>query len=278
MVAAHKQLRPRVAVIIPLFNEEEALPLLRIRLAELHRSIKERFTVFYLFVDDGSTDRTVELVERAVPRGAAFQLISHGRNRGLGEAFRTGFRAVESAEIVCTIDADSTYRAADLAPMISLIAAGKADVVVASPYHPLGRVEGVPAWRIALSRRCSSLYRTVLPVKLYTYTSMFRAYRGSFTRRVQFESSGFVSTVEILISAAKLGYRIHEVPLTLHRRVAGVSKMRILQTTRSHLKLLLKCILAKAGYPPSRRRASNPSSAELTEEMPALVGSPQHGR
>lgn len=250
MARAHTQSLPRVAIVVPVCNEQESLQVLRIRLAELQRGLQDRFIVFYLFVDDGSTDRTVELIPRAVPDGASFQIVSHGTNRGLGEAFRTAFQTVGTAEIVCTIDADCSYRADNLIPMIQRITEGKADVVVASPYHPQGGVDGVPAWRLGLSRWCSQLYRVVSPVKLYTYTSMFRAYRGSFVREAQFQSTGFVSTVEILMSASYMGYHIEEFPVVLHRRVAGTSKMRILRTVGQHLRLAVGCIVSRdRGYP-----------------------------
>lgn len=249
-VPRHTPTRPRVAVVIPVCNEQEALQVLRIRLAELQRGLQDRYSPFYLFVDDGSTDRTAALLPRTVPEGAPYKIIAHGENRGIGAAFQSGFQAAASADVVCTLDADCSYRAEHLVQMVHLIAESKADVVVASPYHPHGAVEGVPSWRLALSRNCSLLYRLVSPVKLYTYTSMFRAYRGSFIRRAQFRSSGFVSTVEILMSASHLGYRIHEVPMTLHRRVAGCSKMRVLRTIREHLRLLSDCLFAKNnGYP-----------------------------
>lgn len=250
MGSTRTQCRPRVAVVIPVCNEQDSLPTLRIRLAELQRGLQDRFIVFYLFVDDGSTDRTVELVSRVVPAGATHQVVSHGTNRGLGEAFRTAFQTVGCAEIVCTIDADCSYRADNLIPMINRITQGRADVVVASPYHPQGGVDGVPAWRLALSRRCSQLYRLVSPLQLYTYTSMFRVYRGSVVRAAKFQSTGFVSTVEILMSASYLGYHIDEYPVILHRRVAGTSKMRILRTVGQHLRLLVGCMTSRQrGYP-----------------------------
>jgi len=250
MGSTRTQYRPRVAVVIPVCNEQDSLQVLRIRLGELQRGLQDRFIVFYLFVDDGSTDRTVELIPRVVPPGAAHQVVSHGTNRGLGEAFRTAFQIVGCAEIVCTIDADCSYRADNLIPMINRLTQGKADVVVASPYHPQGGVDGVPAWRLALSRRCSQLYRLASPVKLYTYTSMFRVYRGAVVRAATFQSSGFVSTVELLMSASYLGYRIDEYPVILHRRVAGTSKMRILRTVGQHLQLLINCMTSrKQGYP-----------------------------
>ena len=74
---------------------------------------------------------------------------------------------------------------------------------------------------------------------------MCRAYRGSILRSVQFPSNGFVSTVEILLSAAGQGYRIAEVPATLRRRTTGVSKMRMVRTVRAHLSLLGRCAKAR---------------------------------
>ncbi|WP_263417942.1 glycosyltransferase family 2 protein [Terriglobus albidus] len=273
----HSLSRPRVAVVIPVCNEQESLQVLRIRLAELQRGLQDRYITFYLFIDDGSTDRTVALLPRTAPYGASYRVVSHSRNLGIGAAFRTGFEIAASADVICTLDADCSYRADQLAQMVHLIVDGKADVVVASPYHPQGSVEGVAPWRYALSRYCSRLYRMISPVKLYTYTSMFRAYRGSFIRRAHFRSNGFVSTVEILMNASYLGYRIHEVPMTLHRRTTGCSKMRILRTIRDHLKLALDCVFARNnGYPSFCKPEAKQDGQEKREDvgrMMKIVGS-----
>ena len=76
---------------------------------------------------------------------------------------------------------------------------------MASPYHPDGTVEGVPRWRLVLSRSCSALYGLIAPVRLYTYTSVFRAYRREVIDTVSFQEDGFVSASEILIRAAEVG-------------------------------------------------------------------------
>ena len=109
---------------------------------------------------------------------------------------------------------------------------------MASPYHPEGAVEGVPRWRLVLSRGCSALYGLIAPVRLHTYTSVFRAYRRDVIRTVRFEEDGFVSASEILIRAAEAGYRIVEVPMTLHARKIGQTKMKIVRTIRGHLRLI----------------------------------------
>ncbi|MGI8769802.1 MAG: glycosyltransferase, partial [Acidobacteriaceae bacterium] len=197
--------------------------------------------VEYCIVDDGSTDATPLLARSVAPSASKCTVLSHVRNLGVGAAFRTGFAHV-NAEIICTIDADCSYSPAELQRLLEPIARDEADVVVASPYHPKGAVEGVQRWRLLLSLQCSRLYRAVSPLKLHTYTSIFRAYRGSIVRSLEFPSDGFVSAVEILLSAAAQGYRVSEVPATLTKRIAGCSKMRLLRTVRTHAYLLSRCI------------------------------------
>jgi dolichol-phosphate mannosyltransferase len=235
--------RVSICIIVPVCNEEESVPVLRRRLQALQSVLGHRYRMHYVFVDDGSTDGTVALLPGAVPKGVTYEICSHTVNQGVGAAFRTGFRQA-SADIVCTIDADCSYGPENLVRMIQQVESNVTDVVVASPYHPLGGVSGVQAWRRLLSSQCSRLYRIVSPVKLYTYTSIFRVYRGSVVKNVEFTNDSFVSVVEILLSASRLGYRISETPLTLHSRVAGVSKMKIANTIQGHLRLMTDCLFS----------------------------------
>lgn len=239
-----------VCVLIPLCNEEDSLPMLCARLHELKQSLEKRFQIHFVFVDDGSTDGTSRLLQSAIPEGTSYEMHVHPVNRGVGAAFRTGFSHA-AADVVCTIDADCSYGPEHLLRMIEEVASDRTDVIVASPYHPQGGVEGVQRWRLLLSAQCSRLYRIVSPLKLHTYTSIFRAYRGSFVQKAQFRSDDFVSAVELLLSARYLGYRVSEMPLILHRRATGVSKMRIAGTIRSHLRLIIDCLLTRNGGHPS---------------------------
>ena len=267
---------PSVCVIIPLCNEEASLPMLGERLRMLGHRLGRLYRMRFLFVDDGSTDRTRELLPSVVPAETSYKVLSHAVNQGIGAAFRTAFRAA-TEDIVCTIDADCSYGPEHLAEMIEDIAKGRADICVASPYHPLGGAEGVKRWRLLLSANCSLLYRLVSPLELYTYTSIFRAYRGSVVRQVRFSSDDFIAAVEILLSAASLGYRVCEIPLVLHRRSAGVSKMRVARTIAGHLRLLARCLLARDGFPrslASGRETLQPMKSNLSRlsPQPSLPG------
>ena len=247
-----------VSVVVPIFNEEDGIGLLREKLLKLKGLLENTYRLEFVFVDDGSNDRTVErLRQQFADVEVPFQIVEHGRNRGVGAAFRSGFQ-VCSGKLICTIDADCTYSPEGLRWLLAALESTGADIAVASPYHPDGGVEGVPWWRLALSRRCSALYRWASPLKLYTYTSIFRAYRSEVVRNVSFASDGFVSAAEILLAAGRQGYRVTEVPMVLRARSIGRSKMKVLRTIISHLRMLRRFVAGSnpAGQsgPPSRKQ------------------------
>ncbi len=229
--------RELVSIVVPVFNEEAGVQQLKERLAVVRLAWDPSAELEFVFVDDGSSDRTGELLREAFAGDANVRVLVHDRNRGIGAAFRTGFDDCQGS-IVCTIDADCSYGPENLQRLVEVLQEGRGDIAVASPYHPSGNVEGVPRWRLMLSRSCSALYGLIAPVRLYTYTSVFRAYRSEVVRTVRFEEDGFVSASEILIRAAEAGYHIVEVPMTLHSRKIGQTKMKILRTIRGHLRLI----------------------------------------
>lgn len=239
-----------VSVVVPIFNEEAGIGLLREKLLKLKALLENTCRLEFVFVDDGSSDATVAgLKQQFGNAGVQFQIVEHGRNRGVGAAFRSGFR-VCTGKLICTIDADCTYSPEGLKLLLDALASTGADIAVASPYHPQGGVEGVPWWRLALSRRCSALYRWASPLKLYTYTSIFRAYRSEVIRNVSFTSDGFVSAAEILLAAGRQGYRVTEVPMVLRSRSIGRSKMKVVRTIFSHLRMLSRFVSGKSAPPP----------------------------
>lgn len=235
--------RHLVSIVVPIFNEEEGVRQLKEKLLRLHDLLSSHYDLEFVFVDDGSHDDTVAALNQEFRKeGVPFRVVEHGVNRGVGAAFRTGFRAAQGTYI-CTIDADCSYSPEGLKLLLTTLRVTGKDIAVASPYHPDGGVEGVPAWRLVLSKGCSVLYRMLSPLKLYTYTSIFRVYRADVVRRVHFSSDGFVSAAEILIGAGRRGYTVVEVPMVLRARALGRSKMKVARTTIAHLKILLGFIL-----------------------------------
>ena len=268
----HRQSLDLISIVIPVWNEEDGIPQLHGSLMRLRELLRERANLEFVFVDDGSSDSTQERIRQQFGNGEDYCIVAHGRNQGIGCAFRSGFKAARGT-IVCTIDADCTYSPEGLKSLIDALDAGNTDIAVASPYHPEGKVEGVPFWRLLVSKCCSWFYRRLAPVHLYTYTSIFRAYRRPVTETISFHGTGFVCAAEILVRAAQKGYRIVEVPMTLHARQIGQSKMKVFRTTRAHLKMMKSIITGTV-----RSEHSLPAKKEVGLEFPETVLAKRAGR
>ncbi|MBI2040899.1 MAG: glycosyltransferase [DPANN group archaeon] len=227
-----------ISIIVPCYNEADGIAQLRNRLASTIANLRKKYEVELIFVDDGSTDRTNELIRKNFPENFV-RLITHNKNMNLGAAIKTGFSAARG-EILLTIDSDCTYAPENMPKLIARLK--DCDIVTASPYHPNGNVVGVPRHRLLLSRGVTMLYSIVAGRKLYTWTALFRAYKRSAISDISISHNNFIAVVEILIKAVKKGKKISELPETLYVRKYGVSKMKILSTIIAHLKFLLESV------------------------------------
>jgi len=222
-------------LLIPCYNEVDGIPYLCARLREVVPQISSNGGVEVLFVDDGSTDGTAEAI-RHEANGLSFRVIAHRSNRGLGAALRTGFGESQGSEVV-TLDSDCTYDPLQALNLLTALRQGN-DVVTGSPYHPRGEVIDVVPWRLFVSKTLSYIYWAVLPVRLFTYTSCFRAYRRDVLAHLDAGDDGFLGVTQLLVSAILRGYRVAEMPSKLTSRRFGRSKIRTFQVALSHLKYI----------------------------------------
>jgi len=111
----------------------------------------------------------------------------------------------------------------------------------------------VPTWRVWISYSASWLYRNILQNRIYCYTSSFRVYRKAAIAEIELENSGFVGTTEILWKIEQNGWQIREVPSVLSVRQFGQSKIRIVQVTIDHLKMMLKILFSKSPKRPAKQ-------------------------
>jgi dolichol-phosphate mannosyltransferase len=232
----------RLAIVVPLKDEEEGVPSLVAALDAVAHDLRNIATCEFVFVDDGSVDRTAALLEEHLGGRAGARIVQHERNLGLAAAIRTGILATD-AEVVASIDADLSYDPREIAHMLPLLA--DADLVTASPYHPAGSVLGVPAWRLFLSRTLSRCYRLLLHRPVHTWTSCFRLYRRSAVSQLPLDNPGFLGTAEWLVRLLRRGGCVREHPCELRTRRFGVSKMRTLRTIAGHLRLLWRVLLRR---------------------------------
>ena len=203
----------KVAIIIPALNEEAALSRL---LAEFPRD----FAQWIIVVDNGSTDATA-----AVARDAGMLVVSEP-TRGYGRACFTGFKEARSlgAEIVIFMDGDGSDDPADLPLILAPVSERRADFVIGSRVSERAEPGAVPPqarlgnWLV--SRMISRFYH----VRLHDIGS-FRALRCSLLEALEMREMTFGWPVEMLVKAARAGYRIVELPIHYRHRSHGRSKV-----------------------------------------------------
>ena len=112
--------RTPISVVVPCFNEEATLGYLANTLDSFVQSVRDDYQVSFVFIDDGSSDRTWARLDELFGQRADCQVVQHPRNRGIAAATLTGIRHSRS-EIVCAIDADGPFDPHQLKDMIPML-------------------------------------------------------------------------------------------------------------------------------------------------------------
>ncbi len=232
----------KLSLIIPCYNEEEGINNLDENLKPVIKELEGKYELELIFVDDGSKDQTNKLLWDHFGSLDYVKIIKHPINKNLGAALRTGFYH-STGDIVVTLDSDCTYSPSEIHSLIKGL--GDSDIVTASPYHPLGKVDGVPGYRLLLSKSICIIYRLLTGSKINTFTSIFRAHKKEVIENVDFKSDNFLATAEMLINSLKKGYKVNEYPTTLHVRQYGSSSMKLLKVIKSHAKFASNLLFLK---------------------------------
>jgi len=232
-----------ISVVVPVYNEGESIPQLKKQLLPVAEKISKDRKLELIFVDDGSTDGTPGSLRENFGSLENAKIVVHKKNRGVGAAMRTGYEN-STGKLIAYLDSDCTYSPGVLAGMLKLLD-DKTDIVTVSPYHPQGKVENIPKYRLVLSFGVSLCYRILLWSNIRTFTAMVRVYRRKVLESVKFESDNFISAAEVLCYALLKGFKVKELPTTLRTRALGSSKFKTVNATSNHLKFLLKLLLIR---------------------------------
>jgi glycosyltransferase involved in cell wall biosynthesis len=220
---------PAVSIVMPCLNEEETVAVC----VEKARGWLERSGIpgEVLVVDNGSTDRSVELAAAAGAR------VVHERRRGYGQAYLRGF-AEARGEYVVMGDADDTYDFSDLDAMIEPLDRG-ADMVLGNRFAG-GIATGAMPWahRYVGSPIINAVIRLFFGTRIGDSQSGLRAFRRDVPDRLGLRSSGMELASEMIVSAARSGMSIAEVPAPYAVR-RGDSKLNTVRDGWRHLRYLL---------------------------------------
>jgi len=185
----------KLIIQIPCWNEEQTLP---VTLRDLPREVDGFDTVEWLVIDDGSTDRTIE-VARA---NGVDHIVRLTTNKGLANGFQAGLDASLKlgADVIVNTDADNQYYGPDIAKLVAPIVAGEADMVVGD--REVMTIEHFSPLKKSLQRLGSWVVRQASATTVPDTTSGFRAYNREAAISLQVVSK-FTYTLETIIQAGK---------------------------------------------------------------------------
>ncbi|MEP7271140.1 MAG: glycosyltransferase family 2 protein [Acidobacteriota bacterium] len=207
---------PRVAVLIPCYNEEQTI-------AEVVRDFRRNLPEADIFVfDNNSSDRTVEMAR------AAGATVRSERRQGKGYVVQAMFRDVQ-ADLYIMVDGDTTYPADVVRKLMAPVERREADMVIGSRLHDAASSQ----FRV-LNRLGNLLYRwllnSIFGVRLTDLLSGYRVFSRRLVGSLPLVGGGFETEAEMTIKAIERGFTIVEVPVNLTSRPDGShSKIRLVQ-------------------------------------------------
>jgi glycosyltransferase involved in cell wall biosynthesis len=200
----------KLVIQIPSFNEADTLPQ---TLTDLPRSIEGVDQIEILVVDDGSTDGTASVAERA----GVDRIVRITRNRGLAHAFTKGLDAslAMGADVIVNTDADNQYQSDYIADLIRPILNGESEIVIGD--RQVDSIEHFSRTKKLLQKVGSWVVRWASGTDVPDTTSGFRAFSREAALRLTI-FSGYTYTLETIIQAGKKGISITSVPVETNPR------------------------------------------------------------
>jgi hypothetical protein len=213
--------RPHVSFVLPSYNEETNI------LTALDQTVRAatKFCAAFevIVVDDGSSDRTAELVRSAQDEEPSIKLVSHSANRGYGGALRSGFEAAQ-LEWVFFTDADNQFDMGEIELLLTW--AETADVVAG--YR---RVRQDPLMRKVNAWGWNRIVRWLFYVPVRDIDCAFKLFRRSTLQEIDIDSRGAMINTEIMVKLARRGCKIVEVGVSHYPRTSGApqgAKVRVI--------------------------------------------------
>lgn len=217
----------KLIIQIPCYNEEKTLG---VTLSELPREIPGVDQVEWLLIDDGSTDRTVEVAQAH----GADHIVRHSKNLGLARAFVSGLEAslARGADIIVNIDADNQYCADCIEDLIRPIIDSRAEIVVGA--RPIDEIEDFSRMKKVLQKVGSWVVRLASGTDIPDAPSGFRAFSRDAAMRIRVYSN-YTYTLETIIQAGQRGICVTSVPIRTNRalrpsRLVGSIPLYILKS------------------------------------------------
>ncbi len=218
---APEEAKPVVTVAIPCYNEEAILEGSYRRLKDTCEAQGLAYEI--IFGNDGSSDRTLEMLEAFAAADPTVRVTSHFPNRGAGFTYREMWAAARG-EIVIHMDADLAMPAEVTVPSLLQALAGGADVAVGSRY--VGIKADYPLKRRIFSRGYTMLTRLLFNLDVVDTQTGFIAFYRRILSELDPKADGFEILVEFIAQANEAGFRVAEVGIPwFHDTTSGETEV-----------------------------------------------------
>ena len=256
-----------LSIVIPARNEEGAIPS---TLSHLHLELSLRGIPHeVIVVDDGSTDRTWEVLSKAAAEIPEVRPVMNRGLNGFGRAIQLGLSQMRGDAVVIMM-ADESDDCRDVVRYWNTLNEGY-DCVFGSRFLRGGGVIDYPWVKLVLNRAFNFFIRVLFRIKLNDTTNAFKAYRRSVIQGISpILSQHFNLTVELPLKAIVRGYSWKVIPITWKNRRFGVAKLKISEMGSRYLFICLyvwlEKMLSRGDY---RKRADNePLPAAASGDTP----------
>jgi glycosyltransferase involved in cell wall biosynthesis len=227
----------KLIIYLPAYNEEENIQKV---IASLPQTLEQIDVIQPLVIDDGSTDRTLALAQSC---GA--QVVTHGRNRGVGAAFHSAvqFALENDADILIGIDADGQFNPLEIPALIAPVLANQADMVIGNRFVQ-GMPKHMPIVKFWGNKQIAAIVNYVTGQRFQDVSCGFRAYNREALLRLNLFAE-FTYTHETILSLSFQGLRVIEYPIDVkydpgrQSRVASSIAKYAVQTSKIILRVLL---------------------------------------
>lgn len=233
----------KLSVVIPAHNEEECI---QKTVRHLNAYLKiESIEHEIIVVNDGSTDRTEEVVQALKAEIPEVRYLGNGPPNGFGLAVRRGLDSF-TGDAVAVYMADASDRPEDLAHYFETMQDQDVDCVFGSRFIRGGRAIDYPLPKLILNRCANTFIQMLFRIKYNDATNAFKLYRKHVIDGLKpFLSHHFNLTVELPLKAIVRGYSYAIVPNDWINRKTGISKLKIQEMGSRYLFIVLYCLIEK---------------------------------
>jgi glycosyltransferase involved in cell wall biosynthesis len=206
----------KLSVVVPCFNEERSLATIveRVRAADSCGLALE-----IVIVDDGSSDRSVEVMKSLAAKHPEIVPLEHGINRGKGAALRTGFKRA-TGDIVLVQDADLEYDPADYPRLLKPILDGRADVVFGSRFRSGEETRVLYFWHSVANNLLTLASNMLTNLNLTDMETCYKVFRREILVQIDIleDRFGFEPEITAKVSRLPTRPRIYEVGISYSGR------------------------------------------------------------